>query len=80
MERENKQPGGYLFDPVLTDGERATIILQMSKAAYEAWAKGAGINRRWEDLPVDERGRWSAAVRASVRVMFNLMVQITEET
>jgi hypothetical protein len=64
-----------LFEPVISDAERAMILLQMSRAAYEANPQ----NTPWDELPSGTKEEWMRAVRAAVRVMFGVVKQFVEE-
>ena len=69
----------YLLDPVLTDGERAMIVLSMARIAYTTWAELGGIHPDWDALTTDDKRRWGKAVRAAFRVMLSLMTEIQGE-
>ena len=69
----------YLLEPVLTDGERAMIVLSMARSAYNMWAELGGIQPDWDALPDDDKRRWGKAVRAAFRVMLSLMAEIERE-
>ena len=64
-----------LHEPVMSDGERAMILLQMSRAAYEANPQ----TTPWDELPSGTKEEWMRAVRAAVRVMFGVMKPLMEE-
>jgi hypothetical protein len=64
-----------LFEPVISDAERAMILLQMSRAAYEANPQSTP----WDELPSGTKEEWMRAVRAAVRVMFGVVKQFVEE-
>jgi hypothetical protein len=68
----------YLLDPILTDGERAMIVLGMARSAYTTWAELGGIRPDWDALSADEKRRWGKSVRAAVRVMLSLMAEIQQ--
>jgi hypothetical protein len=68
----------YLTHPVLSDSERAVILMQMAQAAYKVWAEAGGINSDYDALDIAEKERWGQAVRAAVRVMFRVMGEIAE--
>jgi hypothetical protein len=71
--------GGFemeiLFEPVISDAERAMILLQMSRAAYEANPQ----TTPWDELPSGTKEEWMRAVRASLRVMFGVIKPLSEE-
>jgi hypothetical protein len=64
-----------LFEPVISDAERAMILLQTSRAAYEANPQSTP----WDELPSGTKEEWMRAVRAAVRVMFGVVKQFVEE-
>ena len=64
-----------LFEPVISEAERAMILLQMSRAAYEANPQ----TTPWDELPSGTKEEWMRAVRAAVRVMFGVVKQFVEE-
>ena len=64
-----------LHEPVMSDGERAMILLQMSRAAYEANPQ----TTPWDELPSGTKEEWMRAVRAAVRVMFGVISPLMEE-
>ena len=66
----------YLLEPVLSDGERAMIVLGMARVAYTTWAELGGIQADWDALTDNDKRRWGKAVRAAFRVMLNLMTEI----
>jgi hypothetical protein len=66
----------YLLEPVLTDGERAMIILSMARAAYTTWTELGGVKPEWDLLSEDDKRRWGKAVRSSFRVMLSLMAEL----
>ena len=68
----------YLLEPVLSDGERALIILQMARVAYQEWANMGGIEPDWDALPGVEKDRWAVAVRGAFRVMLSLMGEVVK--
>lgn len=68
----------YLLEPVLSDGERALIILQMARVAYQEWANMGGIEPDWDALPAVEKDRWAVAVRGAFRVMLSLMGEVVK--
>jgi hypothetical protein len=53
----------------------AMILLQMSRAAYEANPQSTP----WDELPSGTKEEWMRAVRAAVRVMFGVVKQFVEE-
>ena len=67
-----KSPFDYLTEPVITDAERAAILLHMSRTAYETWCELGAITPNWDALSVTEKHRWGEAIRTGVRAMFNL--------
>ena len=69
----------YLLTPVLSDGERALILLQMARVAYARWAELGKIEPDWDALSPEEKERWGQAVRVAVRAMFSLMGNIVED-
>ena len=69
----------YLLTPVISDGERALILLQMARVAYTKWAELGKIEPDWDALSPEEKERWGQAVRVAVRAMFSLMGNIIEE-
>ena len=68
-----------LFKPVISDGERAMMLMQMGRAAYTKWADVGGITPDWDALPMSEKERWILTARITVRAMLNLIVHICEE-
>ena len=64
---------------VISDGERAMLLLQMGRVAYTTWAEQGGIEPDWDALSIDEKERWIKTVRASVRAMLSLMGQVVAE-
>ena len=66
----------YLLDPVLTDGERAMLILTMARTAYTTWAELGGLKPDWDGLSAVNKRRWGKAVTAAFRVMLNLNAKI----
>jgi hypothetical protein len=64
-----------LYEPVISDDERAMILLQMSRAAYEAYPNTIP----WDELPSGVKEDWMRAVRAALRVMFGIMKPLTEQ-
>jgi len=75
---ESTERQSYLLTPVLTDEERAVVLMQMSKAAYETWAQLGGLNANYEELSLVEKEKWGRAVGAAVRVMFRLVGDIAD--
>ena len=77
----SKRSGAYefLLKPVVSEGERALILLQMARVAYTRWAELGGIEPDWDALSLEEKRRWGEAVRASVRAMLSLMGQVIED-
>jgi hypothetical protein len=69
----------YLLTPVLSDGERALILLQMARVAYMKWAELGKVDPDWDALSPAEKERWGQAVRVAVRAMFSLIGNIVEE-
>jgi hypothetical protein len=76
---EGSGPYEFLLKPIVSDGERALILLQMARVAYTRWAELGGIQPDWDALSVAEKRRWGEAVRASFRAMLSLMGQVMEE-
>ena len=66
----------FLVQPVISDGDRALILLQMGRVAYTEWAELGGIEPDWDALSMEEKERWIRIVRASVRAMLSLMGQV----
>jgi hypothetical protein len=73
---ERSGPYEFLLKPIVSDGERAIIVLQMARVAYTRWAELGGIHPDWDALAVAEKRRWGEAVRASIRAMLSLMGQV----
>lgn len=69
----DEPPFEFLLRPVLTEGERAVILLQMARASYEEFAKLRGFEPDWDSLPVQEKQVWGAIVRRAFRVMLSLV-------
>lgn len=67
-----------LFKPVISEGERALILLHMARIAYQEWAELGGIKPDWEALSVEEKDRWVRTVRIAVRGMMSLFGQVLE--
>lgn len=63
----------YLLTPIISDGERALILLQMARVCYTQWAIAGGIEPDWDELPPTEKDRWGQSVRASFRAMLSLV-------
>jgi hypothetical protein len=76
---EGSGPYEFLLKPIVADGERAIIVLQMARVAYTRWAELGGIHPDWDSLALEEKRRWGEAVRASVRAMLSLMGQVVAE-
>ena len=68
----------YLLTPVVFDGDRALILLQMARVAYTRWAELGGIEPDWDGLSPAEKKRWGESVRVAVRAMFSLMGPLVE--
>ena len=69
----------FLLKPVVTDGERALILLQMARVAYTKWAEMGGIEPDWDALSTEEKRRWGEAARVSIRAMLSLMGNVLGE-
>lgn len=67
-----------LFQPVISQGERALILLHMARVAYQEWAEVGGITPDWDALSVGEKERWVRTVRMSFRAMMSLFGQVME--
>ena len=70
----------FLTTPVVSDRERAFILLQMARVAYTTWAEMGGIEPDWDGLSIDEKQRWGEVARVSVRAMLSLMGKVVEPT
>jgi hypothetical protein len=68
----------FLLTPVVSDGERALILLQMARVAYTTWAEMGGIEPDWDGLSLEEKQRWGEVARASIRAMLSLMGKVME--
>lgn len=66
----------YLTHPVLSDAERAVILMAMAKEAYRVWAEMGGIDPDYENLSIFEKERWGEAVRAASRAMLGVISDI----
>ena len=69
----------FLLKPIVSDGERALIVLQMARVAYTRWAELGGIDPDWDALSEDEKRRWGEAVRSSFRAMLSLMGRVVDD-
>lgn len=67
-----------LFQPVISEGERALILLHMARVAYQEWAELGGIKPDWDALSLEEKERWVRIVRIAVRAMMSLFGQVME--
>jgi hypothetical protein len=67
-----------LFQPVISDNERAMLLMHMARVAYQEWAEYGGIKPDWEALSVDEKERWVRVVRISTRAMLSLWGHVLE--
>jgi hypothetical protein len=67
-----------LFQPVISEGERALILLHMARIAYQEWSEIGGIKPDWDALSVQEKERWVRTVRLAVRAMMSLFGQVAE--
>ena len=76
---EESGPYEFLLKPIVSEGERALIVLQMARVAYTRWAELGGIQPDWDALSIEEKRRWGEAVRSSFRAMLSLMGQVMEE-
>jgi hypothetical protein len=45
----------YLRTPIISEGERALILLQMSRVAYTKWADLGNIEPDWDGLSLEEK-------------------------
>ena len=69
----------YFLRPVISDGERTFMLLQMSRMAYTRWAELGRIEPDWDALSPEEMERWAQVVRVTVRAMFSLMGDIVKD-
>lgn len=67
-----------LFQPVISEDERALILLHMARIAYQEWSEIGGIKPDWDALSVQEKERWVRTVRLAVRAMMSLFGQVAE--
>jgi hypothetical protein len=67
-----------LREPVVSEGERAIIQLQMARVAYQEWAICGGIEPDWDALPMSEKERWVRYVRKAFRAMLSLVGHLIE--
>jgi hypothetical protein len=72
MNVNDKPPFDYLLAPVISEAERAMILLQMARVGYTEWAKRGSITPDWDALNYDEKERWGHVVREATRAMLNL--------
>lgn len=75
---DNQSYHRYLTHPVLSDAERALILVGMAKEAYRVWAEFGGIEPDYDALSIPEKERWGQAVRAAVRVMFSVVGDVVD--
>jgi hypothetical protein len=69
-----------LREPVISEGERAIVQLQMARVAYEEWAICGGIKPDWDALSMPEKERWIRSVRKAFRAMLSLVGSLIEGT
>lgn len=72
----DEPPFEFLLTPVLNDGERAYLMLQMARTAYETWCLRGGIVPDWDSLPLRDKETWGQVTRQSLRVMMSVMAEI----
>ena len=62
----------YLLAPVISETERAMILLQMARVGYMEWAKRGGATPAWDALNNEEKERRVHVVREATRAMLNV--------
>jgi hypothetical protein len=70
----------FLLTPIVSDGERALILLQMARVAYTTWGEMGGIEPDWDGLSMEEKQRWGEVARVSIRAMLSLIGNVVEPT